>query len=177
MVLIQGPLLLRSCAFSPLLSSYGDTHSPFWFISPSSPNNSGSQSPPLVFTLVILVFYPPLPLFHQAMPRQQEKPNNFSISYQNRMNMGNRHPPSFSLVLSSSPPSSNKSSPDQSSLPPLSSPWACCFEWFDFHGNSLKFSLGPLSTQGQTQGSMLQQRTNKTLTIGPFCDTCEVDEV
>jgi hypothetical protein len=31
--------------------------------------------------------------------------------------------------------------------------------------------------QGQTQGSMLQQRTNKTLTIGPFGNTCEADEV
>jgi hypothetical protein len=31
--------------------------------------------------------------------------------------------------------------------------------------------------QGQTRGSMLQQRTNKTLTIGPFGNTCEEDEV
>jgi hypothetical protein len=31
--------------------------------------------------------------------------------------------------------------------------------------------------QGQTQGSMIQQCTNKTLTIGPFDNTCEVDEV
>jgi hypothetical protein len=31
--------------------------------------------------------------------------------------------------------------------------------------------------QGQTQGSMLQQRTNKTLTTGPFGNTCEADEV
>jgi hypothetical protein len=30
--------------------------------------------------------------------------------------------------------------------------------------------------QGQTQGSMLQQRTNKTLTIGPFSNTGEEDE-
>jgi hypothetical protein len=34
-----------------------------------------------------------------------------------------------------------------------------------------------VGTQGQTQGSALQQRTNKTLTIGPFDNTCEVDEV
>jgi hypothetical protein len=27
------------------------------------------------------------------------------------------------------------------------------------------------------QGSTLQQRTNKTLTTGPFGNTCEVDEV
>jgi hypothetical protein len=31
--------------------------------------------------------------------------------------------------------------------------------------------------QGQTQGSTLQQCTNKTLTIGPFGDTYEADEV
>jgi hypothetical protein len=31
--------------------------------------------------------------------------------------------------------------------------------------------------QGQTQGSTLQQRTKKTLTIGPFGNTCEADEV
>jgi hypothetical protein len=31
--------------------------------------------------------------------------------------------------------------------------------------------------QGQTQGSTLQQRTNKTLTIGSFEKTCEEDEV
>jgi hypothetical protein len=31
--------------------------------------------------------------------------------------------------------------------------------------------------QGQTQGSTLQQRTKKTLTTGPFGNTCEADEV
>jgi hypothetical protein len=31
--------------------------------------------------------------------------------------------------------------------------------------------------QGYTQGSTLQQRTNKTLTIDPFGNTCEADEV
>jgi hypothetical protein len=31
--------------------------------------------------------------------------------------------------------------------------------------------------QGKTQGSTLQQRTNKTLTTGPFGNTCEADEV
>jgi hypothetical protein len=31
--------------------------------------------------------------------------------------------------------------------------------------------------QGQTQGSTLQQRTNKTLTTDPFDNTCEADEV
>jgi hypothetical protein len=31
--------------------------------------------------------------------------------------------------------------------------------------------------QGQTQGSTLQQCTNKTLTTGPFSNTCEADEV
>jgi hypothetical protein len=31
--------------------------------------------------------------------------------------------------------------------------------------------------QGQTQGSMLQQCTNKTLTTDPFGNTCEADEV
>jgi hypothetical protein len=37
--------------------------------------------------------------------------------------------------------------------------------------------LATLLAQGQTQGSMLQQRTNKTLTTGPFGNTCEADEV
>jgi hypothetical protein len=31
--------------------------------------------------------------------------------------------------------------------------------------------------QGQTQGSTLQQCTNKTLTIDPFGKNCEADEV
>jgi hypothetical protein len=31
--------------------------------------------------------------------------------------------------------------------------------------------------QGQTQGSTLQHRTNKTLTTVPFGNTCEADEV
>jgi hypothetical protein len=35
----------------------------------------------------------------------------------------------------------------------------------------------PLLAQGQTQGSNLQQHTNKTLTTSPFGNTCEVDEV
>jgi hypothetical protein len=34
-----------------------------------------------------------------------------------------------------------------------------------------------LLAQGQTQASMLQHRTNKTLTTGPFENTCEADEV
>jgi hypothetical protein len=34
-----------------------------------------------------------------------------------------------------------------------------------------------LLAQGQTQGSTLQQCTNKTLTTGPFGNTCEADEV
>ena len=39
----------------------------------------------------------------------------------------------------------------------------------DMHTNML--------AQGQTQGSTLQQRTNKTLTTSPFGNTCEADEV
>jgi hypothetical protein len=34
-----------------------------------------------------------------------------------------------------------------------------------------------LLAQGKTQGSTLQQCTNKTLATGPFGNTCEVDEV
>jgi hypothetical protein len=34
-----------------------------------------------------------------------------------------------------------------------------------------------LLAQGQTQVSTLQQHTNKTLTIGPFGNTCQSDEV
>jgi hypothetical protein len=34
-----------------------------------------------------------------------------------------------------------------------------------------------LLAQGNTQGSMLQQCTNKTLTIGPFRNTCKANEV
>jgi hypothetical protein len=37
--------------------------------------------------------------------------------------------------------------------------------------------LRDMLAQGQTQGSTLQQRTNKTLTTGPFGNTCEADEV
>jgi hypothetical protein len=36
---------------------------------------------------------------------------------------------------------------------------------------------GGVLAQGQTQGSMLQQCTNKTLTTSPFGNTCEADEV
>jgi hypothetical protein len=34
-----------------------------------------------------------------------------------------------------------------------------------------------LLAQGKTQGSTLQQRTNKTLTTSPFGNTSEADEV
>jgi hypothetical protein len=34
-----------------------------------------------------------------------------------------------------------------------------------------------LLAQGQTQGSTLQQHTNKTLTTDPFSNTCKADEV
>jgi hypothetical protein len=34
-----------------------------------------------------------------------------------------------------------------------------------------------VGTQGRTQGSMIQHRTNKTLTTDPFGNTCEADEV
>jgi hypothetical protein len=34
-----------------------------------------------------------------------------------------------------------------------------------------------LLAQGQTQGSTLQQHTNKTLTTSPFNNTCKEDEV
>jgi hypothetical protein len=34
-----------------------------------------------------------------------------------------------------------------------------------------------LLAQGQPQGSMTQQRTNKTLITDPFGNTCEADEV
>jgi hypothetical protein len=37
--------------------------------------------------------------------------------------------------------------------------------------------LNQLLAQGQTQGSTLQQHTNKTLTTGPFKNTCEADAV
>jgi hypothetical protein len=43
--------------------------------------------------------------------------------------------------------------------------------------DQLKTLNGELLAQGQTQGSTLQQRTNKTLTTGPFGNTCEADEV
>jgi hypothetical protein len=61
---------------------------------------------------------------------------------------------SFSLKLAhtpshnsspSSPSSSGQSSQSQSGLPPLSSPWDYRVEWLDLLGNSLGFSLGPLS--------------------------------
>jgi hypothetical protein len=52
-----------------------------------------------------------------------------------------------------------------------------------YPGGSDKFDLSesgvPIGVlaQGQTQGSMLKHRTNKTLTTGPFGNTCEADEV
>jgi hypothetical protein len=46
-------------------------------------------------------------------------------------------------------------------------------------GGILKHSGVPYTflAQGKTQGSTLQQRTNKTLTIGPFGNTYKEDEV
>jgi hypothetical protein len=41
----------------------------------------------------------------------------------------------------------------------------------------MKISPSHLLAQGQTQGSMLQQCTNKNLTTGPFGNTCKADEV
>jgi hypothetical protein len=43
-------------------------------------------------------------------------------------------------------------------------------------GRKLNLSKA-LLTQGKTQGSTLQQRTNKTLTTGAFRNTCKADEV
>jgi hypothetical protein len=37
--------------------------------------------------------------------------------------------------------------------------------------------VDPMLAQGKTQGSMLQHRTNKTLTTGPFGNTCGAGEV
>jgi hypothetical protein len=63
------------------------------------------------------------------------------------------------------------------------------FSSISTHISSLFFTLVPnnhsfrsrqqnhLLAQGQTQGSMLQQCTNKNLTTDPFDNTCEVDEV
>jgi hypothetical protein len=42
---------------------------------------------------------------------------------------------------------------------------------------SVEWKLSRVLAQGQTQGSMLQQRTKKTLTTGPFDNTYEADEV
>jgi hypothetical protein len=49
----------------------------------------------------------------------------------------------------------------------------------NFHFSFFSYYLfwNTLLAQGQTQGSTLQQRTNKTLTTGPFGNTCEADEV
>jgi hypothetical protein len=46
-----------------------------------------------------------------------------------------------------------------------------------WHSRSTWLTELMLLAQGKTQGSMLQQRTNKTLTTGPFSNTCKVDEV
>jgi hypothetical protein len=48
---------------------------------------------------------------------------------------------------------------------------------WDFFVDAVKEQYYPLLAQGQTQGSTLQQRTNKALTTGPFGNTCEADEV
>jgi hypothetical protein len=46
-------------------------------------------------------------------------------------------------------------------------------------GKIIIHCLGPYKVlaQGKTQGSMLQQHTNKTLAIGPFDNICEANEV
>jgi hypothetical protein len=125
MALVQCSLLLHSCTFTLLRSSYGDAHPPSWLLSPSPSNNFFSQSPSLVLTWFFLFDSPPLPLVSQAMPRLRGKPKRGSLWYQNRVAMASRHPPSFAPSHNSSPSSSTQSSPDQADLPPLSSPWAC----------------------------------------------------
>jgi hypothetical protein len=47
------------------------------------------------------------------------------------------------------------------------------FQKVSFHYKYCSIMLA----QGHTQGSTLQQHTNKTLTIDPFGNTCEADEV
>jgi hypothetical protein len=45
------------------------------------------------------------------------------------------------------------------------------------HLMNCKRILSYMLAEGQTQGSTLQWCTNKTLTTGPFGNTCEADEV
>jgi hypothetical protein len=49
-------------------------------------------------------------------------------------------------------------------------------EWCTWTSSMFE-NLDQLLAQGQTQGSMLQQHTNKTLTTVPFDNTHEIDEV
>jgi hypothetical protein len=48
---------------------------------------------------------------------------------------------------------------------------------YNFWWRKTLFPYLSMLAQGQTQGSTLEQRTNKTLTTGPFNNTWEVDEV
>jgi hypothetical protein len=47
----------------------------------------------------------------------------------------------------------------------------------EFVGTNIVEEGWTVLAQGQTQGSMLKQCTNKTLTTGPFDNTCGADEV
>jgi hypothetical protein len=58
--------------------------------------------------------------------------------------------------------------------------YAQSFSFLYFSSQQSQFQVpttNHLLAQGQTQGSTLQQRTNKTLTTGPFGNTCEAGEV
>jgi hypothetical protein len=80
-----------------------------------------------------------------VMPLLRGKPKRGPLWYQTYGCMANRVPP---VVLhqppSSSTSSSSLSSSSLSSLPPLSSPWACRVEWFDHQGHSLGFTPGTI---------------------------------
>jgi hypothetical protein len=159
MALVQGPLLLHSCTFNSIHSSYGDAHPSFWILSPSYSNKFGCQLPPLVLTWFVLVISPPIPLFSQSIPHQRGKPKRAALWYQNRAAMANRHPPSFAPVLRSSPQSSTQSSQNQTSLPPLSLPWDFCIKCFDLHGNSLDITPRPLPKMAWTLQSVVAHRS------------------
>jgi hypothetical protein len=98
----------------------------------------------LVFTFVCPLSSPPHPHSQLAMPRLRGKPKRGPLWFQNKVAIASRHPPIPAPSPSSSPPSSAQSSPGQSGLPPLSSPWACRVEWFDLHDNSLGYAPGPI---------------------------------
>jgi hypothetical protein len=122
----------------------------------------------LAFTfLVWLLSAPSCILSALSMPRLHGKPKRGPVWYQNKASMAIRPPHVLAPSPNSSPSSSAQSSPGQSDLPPLSSPWACRVEWFDLHGNSLGFSPGPIQDLASSSQPATTHRRTHLSTLSP----------